>query len=101
MHARRTASTPTCGGWPSRRMPRAGGVGRALTHALIASADAAGVEMLTLDVRGDNAAALHLYRSLGFAEYGRLKDFVAVGSRRYDTVFYALDLREHRGTAPR
>jgi hypothetical protein len=26
---------------------------------------------------------------------------VAVGSRRYDTVFYALDLREHRGTAPR
>ena len=77
------------------------GVGRALTHALIASADAAGVEILTLDVRGDNAAALHLYRSLGFAEYGRLKDFVAVGSRRYDTVFYALDLREHRGTAPR
>ena len=57
--------------------------------------------MLTLDVRGDNAAALHLYRSLGFAGYGRLKDFVAVGSRRYDTVFYALDLREHRGTAPR
>jgi ribosomal protein S18 acetylase RimI-like enzyme len=77
------------------------GVGRALTHALITSADAAGVEMLTLDVRGDNAAALHLYRSLGFTEYGRLKDFVAVGRRRYDTVFYALDLREHRGTAPR
>lgn len=76
------------------------GVGRALTRALIATADAAGVEMLTLDVRGDSAAALHLYRSLGFTEYGRLKDFVAVGSRRYDTVFYALDLREHRGAAP-
>jgi ribosomal protein S18 acetylase RimI-like enzyme len=73
------------------------GAGRALTRALIASAQAAGVEMLTLDVRGDNAGALHLYRSLGFTEYGRLKDFVAVGSRRYDTVFYALDLREHRG----
>jgi ribosomal protein S18 acetylase RimI-like enzyme len=75
------------------------GAGRALTRALIASADTAGVEMLTLDVRGDNAAALHLYRSLGFTEYGRLKDFVAVGSRRYDTVFCALDLREHRGAA--
>ncbi len=76
------------------------GAGRALTRALIASARAAGVEMLTLDVRGDNAGALHLYRSLGFTEYGRLKDFVAVGSRRYDTVFCALDLRENRGAAP-
>jgi ribosomal protein S18 acetylase RimI-like enzyme len=70
------------------------GVGRALTLALIASARAAGIEVLTLDARGDNAGALHLYRSLGFTEYGRLKDFVAVGHRRYDTVFCALDLRE-------
>ncbi|HKA98925.1 MAG TPA: N-acetyltransferase [Streptosporangiaceae bacterium] len=76
------------------------GVGRALTRALIASARAAGVEVLTLDVRGDNAGALHLYRSLGFTQYGRLKDFVAAGSRRYDTVFCALDLREHPGAAP-
>lgn len=72
------------------------GVGRALTQALIASARAAGVEVLTLDVRGDNTGALHLYQSLGFTEYGRLKDFVAVGSRRYDTVLYALDLREQQ-----
>jgi ribosomal protein S18 acetylase RimI-like enzyme len=76
------------------------GVGRALIRALIASAKAASVEVLTLDARGDNLAAMHLYRSLGFTEYGRLKDFVAVGNRRYDTVFYALDLREHRGAAP-
>jgi ribosomal protein S18 acetylase RimI-like enzyme len=76
------------------------GVGRALIRALIASARAASVEVLTLDARGDNVGALHLYRSLGFTEYGRLKDFVAVGSHRYDTVFYALDLREHRGAAP-
>jgi ribosomal protein S18 acetylase RimI-like enzyme len=76
------------------------GVGRALTRALIASARAAGVEVLTLDVRGDNAGALHLYRSLGFTQYGRLKDFVAVGSQRYDTVFCALDLRGHPGAGP-
>ena len=76
------------------------GVGRALTRALIASARATGVEVLTLDVRGDNVGALHLYRSLGFTQYGRLKDFVAVGSRRYDTVFCALDLREHPGARP-
>ncbi|CAL9342444.1 Mycothiol acetyltransferase [Streptomyces sp. enrichment culture] len=69
------------------------GVGRALTAALIADAREAGIEVLTLDVRGDNTNALHLYRSLGFTEYGRLPDFVAVGERRYDKVFCMLDFR--------
>ncbi|MFF8989251.1 GNAT family N-acetyltransferase [Streptomyces sp. NPDC014983] len=69
------------------------GVGRALAAALIADARESGIEVLTLDARGDNAAALHLYRSLGFTEYGRLPDFVAVGDRRYDKVFCMLDLR--------
>jgi hypothetical protein len=53
----------------------------------------AGIEVLTLDARGDNANALHLYRTLGFREFGRLPDFVAVGDRRYDKVFYMLDFR--------
>ncbi|MEU5638486.1 GNAT family N-acetyltransferase [Streptomyces milbemycinicus] len=69
------------------------GIGRALTAALIADARQAGIEVLTLDARGDNAKALDLYRSLGFSEYGRLPDFVAVGERRYDKVFYMVDLR--------
>ena len=69
------------------------GVGRALTTALIADARREGVEVLTLDARGDNSSALHLYRSLGFTEYGRLPEFVAVGEHRYDKVFYMLDLR--------
>ncbi|QYC41678.1 ribosomal-protein-alanine N-acetyltransferase [Nonomuraea coxensis DSM 45129] len=69
------------------------GVGRALTAALIADARQAGIEVLTLDARGDNTNALHLYRSLGFTEYGRLPDFVAVGEHRYDKVFSMLDLR--------
>ncbi|MEU0400711.1 N-acetyltransferase [Streptomyces sp. NPDC006197] len=69
------------------------GIGRALTGSLIADAREAGIEVLTLDARGDNANALHLYRSLGFTEYGRLPDFVAVGERRYDKVFYMLDFR--------
>ncbi|MES4888690.1 N-acetyltransferase [Streptomyces sp. NPDC096012] len=69
------------------------GVGRALTAALIADARRAGIEVLTLDARGDNGNALRLYRSLGFTEYGRLPDFVAVGDRRYDKVFCMLDLR--------
>ncbi|MFE9257439.1 GNAT family N-acetyltransferase [Streptomyces sp. NPDC006879] len=70
------------------------GVGRALTSALIADARKAGIEVLTLDARGDNANALHLYRSLGFTEYGRLPDFVAVGEHRYDKLFYMLDFRQ-------
>ncbi|GGV08947.1 hypothetical protein GCM10010275_56950 [Streptomyces litmocidini] len=69
------------------------GIGRALTDSLIADARETGIEVLTLDVRGDNAGALRLYRSLGFTEYGRLADFVAVGERRYDKVFQMLDLR--------
>ncbi len=73
------------------------GVGRALTTALIADARRAGVEVLTLDARGDNSDALRLYRSLGFTEYGRLPDFVAVGERRYDKVFHMLDFRRHVG----
>ncbi|MER7722595.1 GNAT family N-acetyltransferase [Streptomyces sp. NPDC096323] len=69
------------------------GVGRALTAALITDAREVGIEVLTLDARGDNTGALCLYRSLGFSEYGRLPDFVAVGERRYDKVFCMLDFR--------
>jgi len=72
------------------------GVGRALTAALIADAREVGIEVLTLDARGDNTGALRLYRSLGFSEYGRLPDFVAVGERRYDKVFCMLDFRRQR-----
>ncbi|MFI1739447.1 GNAT family N-acetyltransferase [Streptomyces sioyaensis] len=74
------------------------GVGRALTAALVADARDAGIEVLTLDARADNTRALRLYRSLGFREYGRLPDFVAMGGRRYDKVFY---MRDFRGGAPR
>lgn len=69
------------------------GAGRLLTAALVDSAREAGIEVLTLDARGDNKHALHLYRMLGFREYGRLPDFVAVGEKRYDKVFYMLDFR--------
>jgi ribosomal protein S18 acetylase RimI-like enzyme len=69
------------------------GVGRRLTAALIADAREAGIEVLTLDARGDNARALRLYRSLGLVEYGRLPGFVAVHGDRYDKVFYMIDFR--------
>jgi ribosomal protein S18 acetylase RimI-like enzyme len=69
------------------------GVGRQLMTALIEAATRAGVEVLTLDLRGDNRRAAALYESLGFVRYGRLERFVAVGDQRWDKLFYALDLR--------
>ena len=47
------------------------GIGRVLTEACIACAGQAGYLQLELDVVADNAAAIALYRSLGFREYGR------------------------------
>jgi ribosomal protein S18 acetylase RimI-like enzyme len=75
------------------------GIGRALTARLIATARASNVEVLTLDARGDNKTALDLYKSLGFREYGRIREFVTVGSARYDKVCCALYLRDDAGGA--
>ncbi|WP_202912076.1 GNAT family N-acetyltransferase [Nesterenkonia muleiensis] len=71
------------------------GLGRRLLHHLIDQARTVGIEQLTLDFRGDNLAAEHLYLSEGFKEYGRLRDFVApTAGRRLDKVFHVLDLRD-------
>jgi ribosomal protein S18 acetylase RimI-like enzyme len=72
------------------------GVGRKLMEALIRAARLHGTEVVTLDLRGDNVAAIGLYESLGFTRYGRLPDFVTVGEKRYDTLLYSLDLRTGR-----
>lgn len=42
------------------------GLGRALLQDLVARAEAAGAAYLMLEVRADNAAALHLYERAGF-----------------------------------
>jgi ribosomal protein S18 acetylase RimI-like enzyme len=68
------------------------GAGRRIMTELIGAARAAGIEMLTLDLRGDNLRAAALYESLGFQQYGRLERFVAVGERRWDKLLYVLDL---------
>jgi ribosomal protein S18 acetylase RimI-like enzyme len=44
----------------------------------------------------DNTGALHLYQSLGFTEYGRLKDFVAIGKEAGNTVSVRLNTRIDR-----
>jgi ribosomal protein S18 acetylase RimI-like enzyme len=78
---------------------RGGGLGRRLVEELVSTAEAAGIEVLTLDVRGNNHAAMALYERVGFVEYGRLADYIAIEDERWDNVYYALDLRnsDHGG----
>jgi ribosomal protein S18 acetylase RimI-like enzyme len=72
---------------------RGQGLARLLVTALVEDARGAGIETLTLDVRGNNHAAMALYESIGFDVCGRLPDFVAVGADRWDRVLYRRDLR--------
>lgn len=70
------------------------GIGRSMMNEVVAAAVESDVEVLTLDLRGDNTRAAALYESLGFRRYGRIERFVAVGDARYDMLCYALDLRQ-------
>ena len=68
------------------------GLSRVLMTGLLEDARRAGIEQAVLDVRGNNAAAVRLYESLGFEEYGRLPDFIAVGQHRFDRVMLRTQL---------
>ena len=83
-------------------LPRARGrgVARALVEALVEDADAAGIEVLALDCRGNNHAAIGLYTSLGFVVSGRRPDWIAVEDERFDQVIMHLDLRPRRPPDP-
>lgn len=72
---------------------RGRGVARRVTAAVIEDARSAGVEVLTLECRGNNHGALRLYAELGFVVSGRRPDFIAVGDERFDQVLLHLDLR--------
>ena len=47
------------------------GLGKALTKACVQCAKEAGYTQLELNVVAENEAAIHLYQSLGFSEFGR------------------------------
>ncbi len=75
---------------------RGRGLARQVVTALVADADAAGVEALCLGARGNNHAALALYADLGFVVTGRRPDWIAVGAHRFDEVLLHRDLRPDR-----
>lgn len=69
------------------------GIGRALTRACVACARKAGYRQLELDVVAENAAAMALYRSEGFVEWGRNpRGFLAREDRWQELVLMRLEL---------
>jgi ribosomal-protein-alanine N-acetyltransferase len=55
------------------------GCGRLLLHSLMHTARTRGCRQLFLEVRSDNAAALHLYEREGFEPLGRRRDYYGQG----------------------
>lgn len=72
------------------------GLGERVVSALVGSARDAGIETLTLGVRGNNLGAIELYERAGFRECGRVPNSIEVGVERYDDVRMYADL----GRAP-
>ena len=66
------------------------GIGRVLCRTLFAEAKRVGVERIALTVRADNARAIRLYESLGFAHEGRLVDAFRVAGVSYDELVMGL-----------
>jgi ribosomal-protein-alanine N-acetyltransferase len=79
-----------------RPAARRAGAGRALMHALAATAAGRGAEYLFLEVSEANAAARALYAALGAAEAGRRRRYYPDGS---DALVLRLDLSPG-GAAP-
>lgn len=71
---------------------RGRGLAKQVVTALTEDAKNNGIEVLTLDARGNNHAAHALYESLGWERCGRIPDFIAVGDERWDRVFFSVRL---------
>ncbi len=71
------------------------GIGKALTNACISCAEKAGYTQLELDVVSDNKAAVSLYKSFGFEEFGRNpRGFNSRITGMQETVYMRLELDE-------
>ena len=68
------------------------GLGRRVVSALVENARTTDLELLILGVRGNNHGTIQLYEELGFREWGRLPNRIAVGDDRFDDVQMMLPL---------
>ena len=68
------------------------GVGRTLVGLLAVDAEGHGIEVLGLEVRGNNHGAIALYERSGFRRTGLIPNAVAVDEDRYDVVLMHREL---------
>jgi ribosomal protein S18 acetylase RimI-like enzyme len=68
------------------------GVGRTLVDLLTGDAADHGIEVIGLEVRGNNHAAIALYESCGFHRTGLIPNAVAIDADRYDIVLMHREL---------
>ncbi len=69
------------------------GIGSMLLEKLIEFAKSAGIEIINLEVRSDNASAVHLYEKFGFKHIGTSPAFFKIDDEYYDFEIMYLDLR--------
>ena len=68
---------------------RGRGIGQQLVDAVAADAAKHRIELLGLEVRGNNHTAIALYERCGFRRTGVWENAVAIGAQRYDVVLMA------------
>jgi ribosomal-protein-alanine acetyltransferase len=72
------------------------GMGRRLLAEIVTRAVDYGADAMWLDVRVSNAAAIALYRSAGFVEIGRRKDYYRATAGREDAMMMRLAMSMYR-----
>jgi len=73
---------------------RGHGLARMLTTTLLRRAKAEGIQTINLDVRETQTAAISLYRSLGFVEFGRHPHYAEVKGKLVSGLYFTRDLTD-------
>lgn len=69
------------------------GVGKSLMNKIIEYAKKNDIELIDLQVRSDNARAIHLYEKFGFKKWGTYPALFKIDDKYYDVDLMVLDLR--------
>lgn len=69
------------------------GIGSMLLDKMIEYARQNDIELIHLEVRSDNAGAIHLYEKYGFKHIGTIPAFFKIGNSYFDFEIMYLDLR--------
>ena len=68
------------------------GIGTQMMQALLDFSRGAGLKVLELEVRSDNAAAIRLYEKMGFRKFGTYRKFFCISGQYFDADYMTLEL---------